>query len=110
VIAQDAPGGGDDALLSGRLAISDDCVELVVTPTITYTLVWGNLDTRWDPSDRAVLSQQDDGSVERLVSGQEIGAGGGEGIGPAAEWIQRPNAKCSPLLWGVSAAFVAADD
>lgn len=70
------PTGGNDALTSGVLRISDRCVVLQGSNGVTDLLVWWRDQTRWDQGSRRILFENRDGRVVELHDGQAVSLGG----------------------------------
>lgn len=115
--------GGDAALTSGTLRISDDCVMLEDAYESATLLVWPPAQATWDASVRRIWFQNRNGRVIDLGDGQRVSLGGsGMNIGDSAsgeattwdawvtgiEWEAEPDPACSAdAYWWVGQA---ADD
>lgn len=67
---------GDEALISGTLRITDDCV-LLDEGDDPVLLVWLEEQTEWDPLTETVRYGGGDGSIAVLGSGDTVSFGGG---------------------------------
>lgn len=87
------PLGGDTALTSGTLRISDQCVFLEADGNATL-LVWPREGTTWDASTRTIQFQNREGEFVDLRDGQRVSLGGSGTIleeapsGEATSWGQ----------------------
>jgi hypothetical protein len=68
--------GGDAALLTGALRITESCVLLEGPDGSSSLLVWPRDQTRWDPRARQIQWRNLEGEVLELRDGQEVGLGG----------------------------------
>ncbi len=79
-----ALGNGDQALTTGAIRISDECVVLETMDERPTLLVWSSTQASWDPQGRRILFRTRDGGVVELLDGQQVGLGG-SGRGLAAD-------------------------
>lgn len=68
----DLPPNGDDALLSGTLKLTDNCLFVDVPQSPALIPVFPTLEVEWKPTDEQVVA---DG--ETYVVGEEVNFGGG---------------------------------
>ncbi|HEV8053264.1 MAG TPA: hypothetical protein VGP30_00385, partial [Candidatus Limnocylindrales bacterium] len=98
------PQGFGDALTSGTLQITDECVLLEAGDELEL-LVWPADRTTWLAADRVISFENTDGSKNQLRDGDAVSFGGGgdstrEGGTSAADWVEgidwvsRPAASC----------------
>ena len=70
------PMGGDLALTTGVIRISESCVLIEDAGGGSALLVWSPDQTKWDPDARQVLFQMPDGRMTGLRDGQPVSLGG----------------------------------
>lgn len=111
--------GGDTALTSGTLQISDACVFLEADGSASL-LVWPREATKWDASTGTIQFQNRNGEIIDLRDGQSVSLGGSRTIfedqpsGEATswgawlssiEWVAEPDPNCSAdASWAVGQA------
>lgn len=95
--------GGDDALTSGTLEITENCV-FVTRENERQLLIWPALVTSWDAPSRAIVYQNSDGSIHRLTTGMSVAFGGGSfGDIGSVDWTSPPQPQCLGVgAWGVN--------
>lgn len=103
------PPNGQEALLSRRLAVTDDCVSAVLADGREWLLAWPEQTTSWDEEGRAVTYSDGRTSVE-LGHGDSFSFGGGAtsvaegGAGRIAsiDWVAEPAEGCpDETIWSV---------
>lgn len=116
------PTGGDTALTSGVLRVSDQCVVLELPDGGVALVVWPGSQTEWDAADGRIRFHKPDGSVTELRDGQQVSlAGSGtlfDGDQPAEatsrdvwmasiDWAAEPDPDC-PIdsSWSVGDVLV----
>jgi len=123
-----SPGNGDEALTTGAIRISDECVVLETADDGSTLLVWSSDQASWDPEERRILFRARDGGVVELQDGQQVGLGGsGRGLSaevlspgewdglswdewlPTIDWAAAPDPTCrADFVWSVGEVIVAA--
>ncbi|MCA1572295.1 MAG: hypothetical protein LC798_18695 [Chloroflexi bacterium] len=87
--------GGDMALLTGILAIDDQCVTVGEN-----TLVWGASQVQWNPETTSILFNDPLARVVvELAPGDNVELGGGGAADPP--WIAEPDESCPGERFGV---------
>jgi hypothetical protein len=106
--------GGMDALTTGVLRITDDCVVLETAGGESELLVWPADRARWDAATRSIGFTNPDGSQSTLRDGEAVSFGGGgdstaEGGVSGAEWaasldwVSPPHPNCPmEIRWYLS--------
>lgn len=96
-----APPISHDALMMGRLRITDKCA-FVEADSRNWLLLWPSDRVAWDPGRRVVLFHNPDGTRVELLDGLRAKVGGdgksGEDLpedwADSIDWIERPDASC----------------
>jgi len=121
-----AATGGDEALATGAIRISDECVVLETVDDRSTLLVWSSDQASWDPQGRQIQFVNRDGSVVELNDGQQVGVGGsGRGLSaevlspgewdglswedwlPTIDWASAPAPTCrADSVWFVGEVIV----
>ena len=97
--------GGDQALNTGVLRITERCAFLETAGGESELLVWPADRTRWDPANESIVFSGFDGRQVTLADGVEVSFGGGgdgtaesEVSGPewatSVDWMAPPDASC----------------
>lgn len=99
------PPSGDEALISGTLVVTDDCVTIRSgSGSEEALLVWPAEGTSWDSETRTIEYSDDEERVE-VSDGDRVAFGGGgsstqeDGLRPAewvdsVDWISQPDTSC----------------
>lgn len=118
--------GGDDALTTGVVRITDECVVLETSDGGSTLLVWSSEQASWDPQERQILFRNRGGEVIVLRDGDEVGFGGSgralsrdeaspeewDGLTwddwlPTIDWVAAPDPTCrAGSAWSVGEVIV----
>jgi hypothetical protein len=101
----EAPEGGADALATGVLEITDECVRLRMDAAgeDALLLVWPDRWTTWDASERTITFEHPDGVAVEVSDGDEVGVGGGFGRRPTDQLVAGSAEPCEgDDFWWVS--------
>jgi hypothetical protein len=83
-----------EALATGTLLITDECVILRGTDGGKEWLAWPADRTTWDAVTRTITLRNVDGRPATFRDGDRIQLGGGEGIVRPMDWIAPPGPSC----------------
>lgn len=112
------PGGtgGDDALASGHLAITNECVQLETPNGERELLIWPSDTTEWSAEERTVTFKKSSGETVTFQDGDAVSLGGGgsseaedretaEAFLDRVTWTAEPRLECvTPGRWFISDA------
>lgn len=107
--------GTSDALTSGELEITDDCVRIVFPDGTRSLVIWLRGSVAWGGADRSIAVSNPDGSELTLRSGDDVAIGGAGGpaatLDSAGSWVRRPAETCEAPEWflAVDARIVTRD-
>jgi hypothetical protein len=113
--------GGMDALNTGVLRITGNCVVLETAGGESELLVWPADRTRWDEASASIVFTDPEGTEATLHNGELVSLGGGgdstsEGGVPIEEWVASvdwvaaPDASCPmEIRWFVSSVVAQGD-
>lgn len=95
--------GRPQALTSGVLEITDECVRLVYPDGTSSLVIWSRGSVTWDATDRSIAVSTPDGGDLTLHSGDAVSITGGGGpaatLESAGSWVRRPAATCDAPEW-----------
>ena len=99
--------GSDQALTSGVLEISDDCVRLIQPDGTRSLVIWSRGSVTWNATDRSIAVSTPDSGVLTVRSGDAVSITGGGGsaatIERAGSWFRRPAETCEAAEWFLAA-------
>ena len=95
--------GTSDALTSGVLEITDECVRLVYPDGSSSVVIWLRGSVTWDATDRSIAVSTPDGGDLTLRGGDAVsitGEGGSAAtLEHAGSWVRRPGEGCEAPRW-----------
>lgn len=102
----EAPEGGADALASGVIDITDDCVYLRMEGARTedaLLLVWPDERTTWNGEERTITFKDPENGTVEVADGDDVGVGGGSGMRPSDQLVAGSVEACAAdVYWWVS--------
>ena len=95
--------GSPQALTSGVLEITDECVRLVYPDGTSRLVIWSRGSVTWDATDRSIAVSTADGGNLTLRGEDAVSITGGGGSSAALEsagsWVRRPGDGCEAPGW-----------